>query len=316
MDPDAAVAELAARQHNLVTRAQARGLGLSDLMIRRRIRTGRWRRVRRGVLAVGGAPPTFEQAVMSAVLAGGDTAAASHGTAAFLWGLLSRPPDQIEITTVLERQVRIEGVRAHRTGILHELDRTTVRGIPVTSVARTIVDLSMRCDARGLARLFDDGLRRGLVSHVGLYRCVERLPLAPGRSPDRIHALLAKRIPGYDPGDSDLETDAWEILVASGLAEPVREHRVSINGHRYRIDLAYPEQRIAIELDGYDSHRTRTAFDDDRARGNELVLAGWTLLRFTSNTPPAELVAAVREALSFVHEPAAERALLTKQIRR
>ncbi|MGQ0805198.1 MAG: endonuclease domain-containing protein [Actinomycetota bacterium] len=314
MDPDAAVLLLAARQHNLVTRAQARGLGFSDLMIRWRVRTGRWRRLRRGVLAVGGAPPTFEQAVMSAVLAGGETAAASHATAAFLWGLPIDAPDRIEITTVLERRVRIEGVRAHRTGILHEYDRRVRRGIPIASVARTIVDLSMRVDAKGLARLFDAGLRRGLVSHVGLYRTVERLRLAPGRSPDRIHALLAKRLPGYDAGDSDLERDAWEALVGSGLPEPVRQHRVTVNGRRYKIDLAYPEQRIAIELDGYDSHRTRNAFDNDRARGNELVLAGWTLLRFTSNTPPEGLVAAVDEALSsFGREAAAERALVTKQ---
>jgi very-short-patch-repair endonuclease len=306
MDPDAAILELAARQHSLVTRTQARRLGFSDLMIRRRVRMGRWRRVRRGVVAVGGAAPTWEQAVMGAVLAGGETAAASHSTAAVLWGLPVAPSDRIEITTVLERQARFEGVLAHRTGILHEEDVTTHRGIPVTSVARMVVDLSMRVDAAGLARLFDEGLRRGLVSHTRLVRCVERLRLAPGRSPDRVQALLAKRVPGSDVSDSDLEQEAWDALVGAGLPPPVRQHPVAINDRRYRIDLAYPAQRIAIELDGYDVHRTRSAFDSDRARGNDLVLDGWTLLRFTSNTPPEELVAAARRAISlFGHEPAA-----------
>jgi hypothetical protein len=298
MDPDATVARLAARQHNLVTRVQAHRAGFTDEMIHRRLRTGRWRHVRRAVYAVGGAPPTFEQAVMSAVLAAGETAAASHVTAAQLWGLPIEPGDRIEITTVIERQVRLDGVVAHRSGLLEEADRRVVRGIPTTSVARTVVDLSMRFDAKHLARLFDEGLRHGLVSHAELHRCVERLPLAPGRSPDRVHALLAKRIPGYDPGDSDLETDAYETIVAAGLSAPVRQHWVTIDGHRYRIDLAYPREQIAIELDGFDSHRTRSDFDHDRARGNDLVLQGWTLLRFTSNTTPEELVAAVRTALA------------------
>lgn len=314
MDADAVVARLAARQHNLVTRAQAHRTGFTDSMIRRRIRTGRWERTRRGVYAVGGAPPTFEQTVMGAVLAAGETAAASHATAAVLWRLPIDPPDRIELTTVLERQVRLEGVVAHRSGILADADRRVVHGIPVASVARTVVDLSMRLDGKGLARLFDEGHRRGLVSHAALHRCVERLPLAPGRSPDRVHALLAKRVPGYDADDSDLETEANEALIAAGLPAPVRQHRVVVNGDRYRIDLAYPRERIAIELDGYDSHRTRSDFDHDRARGNQLVLAGWTLLRFTSNTPPAELVAAVAAALAaFVHGPAVEPVLLHKQ---
>ncbi|HEX6312331.1 MAG TPA: type IV toxin-antitoxin system AbiEi family antitoxin domain-containing protein [Acidimicrobiia bacterium] len=297
MDADAAAAALAARQHNLVTRWQAHGAGFSDDMIRRRVRTGRWRRTRRGVYAVGGAPPTFEQAVMGAVLAAGGSAAASHATAAVLWGLPVEAPGHIEITTVIEQQVRLEGVVAHRTGVIDESDRRILRRIPVASVARTVVDLSMRLDAPGLARLFDEGLRRGLVSHAGLHRCVERLGLAPGRSPDRVHALLAKRIRGYDAGDSALETDAFDTLIAAGVPAPARRHPVSINGHRYRIDLAYARERIAIELDGYDFHRTRSDFDADRARGNELVLAGWTLLRFTSNTDPADLVAAVSRAL-------------------
>jgi very-short-patch-repair endonuclease len=298
MDSDAAVAAIAARQHNLVTRVQARRAGLTDEMIHRRVRIGRWRRTRRGVYAVGGAPPSFEQAVLGAVLAGGESAAASHATAAVLWGLPFENPDRIEITTMLERHVRLVGVVAHRTGILEDADRRVVRGIPVASVARTVVDLSMRVDPPALARLFDEGLRRRLVSHAALFRCVERLRLAPGRSPDRVHALLAKRIPGYDVGDSHLETASFDALVAAGLPAPVCQHRVQVNGNRYHIDLAYVNERIAIELDGYDSHRTRSDFDHDRVRGNDLVLAGWVLLRFTSNTPPEELVAAVRNALA------------------
>ncbi len=300
MDRDAAASQLAARQHNLVTRAQAHRLGITDDMIDSRLRTRRWSRMRRAVYAVGGMTPTFEQGVMAAVLTGGSTAMASHATAAMLWDLPVEPAERIEITTIATRQVRIEGVIGHRTVVLDERDQRVTRGIPTTSVARVVVDLSMRLDAKALARLFDEGLRRGLVSLRALHACVEGLGLAPGRSPDRVHALLAKRIPGYDPGESDLETEAWEWIVAAGLPAPVRQHWVRLEGRRYRLDLAYPELRIGIELDGFDTHRTRTAFDYDRDRNNDLTLAGWIILHFTSNTKREELVGAVGRAITSV----------------
>ena len=84
------------------------------------------------------------------------------------------------------------------------------------------------------------------------------------------------------------------VLVAAGLPAPAQQHRVRLGGRSFRIDLAYVDSKLAIELDGWDVHRTRTAFDDDRARANLLVAHGWTLLRFTSRSPDAEIVAFVQ----------------------
>ena len=106
--------------------------------------------------------------------------------------------------------------------------------------------------------------------------------------------LLGERLPGYDPGDSDLETRVLRLLVASGFLPPVQQHRLRLGSRTIRIDLAYPEDRLAIELDGWDHHRTRTAFDDDRARANLLVASGWSVVRFTSRSSDAEIIACTR----------------------
>ena len=87
------------------------------------------------------------------------------------------------------------------------------------------------------------------------------------------------------------------VLVAAGLTAPVQQHRVRIGGRTFRVDLAYVGIKLAIELDGWEFHGSRSAFDDDRARANALVAAGWTVLRFTSRSTDAEIVACVRAAL-------------------
>jgi very-short-patch-repair endonuclease len=87
-------------------------------------------------------------------------------------------------------------------------------------------------------------------------------------------------------------------MVAAGLPEPTQQHRVRVGNRRYYIDLAYPDLKLAIEIDGWDGHRTRSAFDDDRARANDLVVAGWRLLRFTSHTTNEQAVVLVADALA------------------
>jgi very-short-patch-repair endonuclease len=262
--------------------------------------------VRDGVFAIAGTRPTWAQSVLAAVLAAGDTAAASHFTAATLWELDTEQRERLEITTAIERQTRLGGVLAHRTGILPEHDRTVHREIPVATMARTIMDLSSSLDPKRLGRLVDEALRRRLMTLTALHACASRLTApAPGRRPQVVQALLAARVPGYDPGDSDLETRCCDALREAGLPLPIRQHPVKIGGNRYRIDLAYPCERIAVELDGFDFHRSRTSFDADRARGNALVLAGWQLLRFTSHSTAAEMVSAIVAAFpTFVRERA------------
>lgn len=280
--------QIARRQHALITFDQALAAGLSHCQVRHRIRSGEWCTVRPGVYAVSGAPPTWFQSVAAVSLAAAP-AWASHDTAGALWALPGVADDVIHVVTPLHRQVRLAGVRGHRSGALFSADVTTIHRIPVTAPARTLVDLSARLSRRRLSTAVDDALRRRILTLESLERCVARLAGAPGRRPAAVHELLAERRPGYDPGESDLETHVLRVIVAHGFPPPVQQHRVRVGGRRLRIDLAYPARRLGIELDGWEFHRSRTAFDDDRTRANLLVAHGWTLVRFTSRSSEAEI---------------------------
>ena len=200
----------------------------------------------------------------------------------------------LHVVTDLGRHIRLDGVMGHRSGALFGADLARHLGIPVTSPARTIVDLSGQLRYRELGVAVDHALRRCIMRLDALQRCVGRLGEAPGRRPALLHELLAERLPGYDPGDSDLETRVLRVLVAAGFPPPVQQHRIRAGGRTFRIDLAYPDRKLGIELDGWEFHRTRTAFDEDRARANLLLARGWSIVRFTSRSTDDEIVAVVR----------------------
>jgi very-short-patch-repair endonuclease len=288
---------IAVAQHSLITLDQAQAAGLTAAQIRHKVRSGEWVVARRRVYAVAGAPATWAQAVAAAAFSLQPRAWASHETAGRLWGFVVPDCDALDLLVDLERRVKMAGVRSHRSGALFTADVTHHLRIPITTPERTLVDLSASVPVSTLAKMVDDGLRRRLVRLGRLSSCVSRLAKSPGRRPAVIQDLLAERLPGYDPGDSDLETRVLRALVAAGLVPPVQQHRVRLGKRTFRIDLAYPVAKLAIELDGWEFHSSRTAFDDDRARANALVAAGWTLLRFTSRSTDAEIVACVRAAL-------------------
>jgi very-short-patch-repair endonuclease len=168
-----------------------------------------------------------------------------------------------------------------------------------------IVDMSGSLSARELGPVLDDQLRAGMNLRA-LQRCIGRLPPAPGRRPSVIHSLLGARLPGYDPGDSDLETKVLSWLTGAGLSPPRQQFRVRINGKTYKLDLAYADEFVGMETDGWDRHRSRTAFDYDRERANDLAVAGWLLLRFTSHSTREDVVNQVTAARGrFGQRPAA-----------
>jgi very-short-patch-repair endonuclease len=295
---DAAIGRFAERQLGLITHEQALAFACSRRQIQHRVERGVWERVRPRVYLIVGSPRSWTQTVLSAVLSSGEGAVASHRTAARLWRLPIGVGDSIEVSIPIERRVRIRGVTAHRSGVWHELDISHVSGVPTTTPARRLCDISSTLGVDALGRALDEGLRRGIVSLSAMHAVARRFAwISPGRSPKAMTAVLTTRIPGYDPGDSDLETDVWDALVQAGLPRPERLHRVRLDGRVLTVDLAYPAQHVAIEVDGFSAHGTRTAFDIDRIRQNALVLAGWTVLRFTSRSTLDEIVATVRTAL-------------------
>jgi hypothetical protein len=286
---------IAARQHGLITLDQLLGEGVTPAQLRRQIRTGGLVRVRRGVYRLNGVPVTWAQGVLAAVLASGIGAVASHATAGELWALKAvRRDGSVHITS--RRQVRLEGVRSHVLTLGAD-DQRTCHGIGVTSVERTLFDLAATLGVSELGQCVDDALRRRLMSLERLRQLVEQCPQGGRRRVIPVRVLLADRSDGYDPGGSDWERSMdrqWDKL---GLPPAVRQHPVTVNGHRFVLDRALPDLKIGVEWNGFATHGTRSAFDYDSDRRADLTAAGWHMVDFTSRSDLARVVAAVRGAI-------------------
>jgi hypothetical protein len=291
----------------LITADQAIAAGLTYDQVRGLCQRGIWTTEREGVYAPAGAPPTAERAVLAVVLAADGPAWASHETAGWLWPLRGiQQPDKIELLRPLGHHMRLDGVVGHRSGSLFSADLTTTRRVPVTSPERTVVELSGRLSALELGRVVDDGIRRRLLTLDRLRRCTARLDTGPGRRLSVVRAVLAERLPGYDPGDSDLETRVLRTIVGAGLPPPVQQHRVRVRGKTYKLDLAYPDGRAGFELDSWKYHGQFSPFTDDRTRRNFLELAGWTIYQFTDSHSDAHILDVVSSVLgACAQSPAA-----------
>jgi hypothetical protein len=257
------------------------------------------------VYLVNGAPESWEQTVLAVVLASGPEAVASHVTAGVLWGL---PNLQHEVTfhvsTPRPRRVRQPGVRVHRTLRFLAVEHGLHHRIRVTSLARTLVDLSGSMSVAQLGIATDFARRERNLRLVDLQRCVAGLAPGPGRRPTRVHSVLRARLEHHDETDSGLEMRVLRAIVGAGLPEPAQQHHVQIGDRRRRLDLAYPDLKLAIEIDGWAHHAPRSAFDADRARENELEIIGWDRLHFTSaftDRQVGETVAAKLVALGHKH---------------
>lgn len=208
-------------------------------------------------------------------------APASHRSAAWLHGLLDDPPPRHELTGPPELGHHAEGIRLHRTDDLSARDVLTVDSIRCTTAVRTCIDLGARLGAEDLEAVIERARHRRLIHLTPMITRFFQLA-RPGRDgTSTVRTVLRRLDPALEPAESDLETLLIQILRQRGVDAPVRQHRVSIGGKSFRIDLCYPDLRIAIESDGFAHHGHRAAFEDDRARQNLLVLDGWRVLRFT-----------------------------------
>jgi hypothetical protein len=284
-----------------------RDAALSEGAIKHRVRAGDLVRVRSRVYADPIAPESFEQRVLSGVLAAGPTAFASHATAARLWRFGDFSADeQLEVTTVLEHQPRVARVRMHRSGLLVANDLRTVSRIPTASAARTVVDLSGRMSNSALGRLLDDALRVRVTTLAEVAAAAARLPRAPGRAPKRLQTVLRQRT---GESESHLEDFVLAAIRRYRLPEPVLQHEIEVSGRRRRVDLCYVEAMLALEAQGFEYHRLRSRFDDDALRGNELQLAGFRVLEFTAAFDDWTIARQVASALGL----AAAHPLLPRQ---
>lgn len=272
------VAVLAGRQHGVVTRAQLLVIGLSRSAIDRRLHAGRLHALHRGVFAVGHAKVAAEGRLLAATFAAGEGSAISHATAADLHGL--RPSTSPSIHVVSPRNVPTRpGIVGHRSRDLPADEITVVRGIPVVSVARTLVQLASTVDGRSLARAW----RRAVEMRTLDARQLAR-QLDVGRPGSvAIRRLLAEAADGGLDGTvrSELELLFVELVAAAGLAIPRLNVPLELRGRTYEVDALWSEARLVVEVDGWSVHSGRQAFEADRRRDAELVRSGYRVVRFT-----------------------------------
>jgi very-short-patch-repair endonuclease len=268
---DRAIGGLAERQHGVVSRAQLSELGLGDGAIEHRMRLGRLRPVHRGVYTIGHRLLTQDGRWMAAVLTYGPHAVLSHRAAAALWGM--RGGARVEVTLPGGRRGR-DGIQVHRS-VLPADERTTHRGIPTTTVPRTLLDLSAVVTKRHLRGALREAEHLRLSDPLSLHDLIARNPHRPGLK--AIKALLAEASVGARIIRSELEERFQDFLVRAGL--PLPQTNVVIEG--YEVDCVWREQRLIVELDGHASHSPTHAFELDRARDRRLEAAGWRVIRIT-----------------------------------
>ncbi len=294
------IAATAARQHGVVNRLQCLAAGLTEHALQHRLETGSLIRVLPGVYRVAGAPRTWRQALMAALLWAGPGAVVSHRAAAAIWHAPGFEEGKVEIQAVRGFRRR-SGIDCHRTRSLPAKDIAEIDSLRVTTPARTVVDLAAFVSRKVLEGALDDFLRRRLVTLEAVAEAMDVLGTKGRKGMAALKAALTVRFGQGGPSHSAMERRLYEVLVAAGLPRPRKQHKVWRNGKLFaQFDCAYVRAMIGIEADSYKWHGTRGDWDGDRARDRILRLMGWKVLRFSWEEiyfHPEYVVAEVRAAL-------------------
>lgn len=285
------IRELAVRQHGVATRQQLMAAGVGPHRVDGMLASGRLSCAHRGVYQTSPLP-TLHGRAMAAVLAGGSGALASHGTAALVHGIPDPgiPAVPVHIVVPRSRHPRLKSVVIHRVRDLHAADSAVVDGVPITTVARTLLDLTTVITRRELEQAVAASLRLRLVTKVELRDATVAHPQHRG-SP-----ALARLVEG--DGDplftrSKAEEKLLHLIRAARLPAP--EMNVRVLG--YEADFLWRQERIVAEVDGFAFHGSARAFGADRKRDADLTASGYRVLRFTwADVTRATTATAVRIA--------------------
>jgi very-short-patch-repair endonuclease len=270
------VAAAAARQWGVLSIRELRAYGLSDKAVAARVRRGSLHPLYRGVYAVGHRGLALEGRFLAAVKACGPGTVLSHFSAGALWGLVRWDDRYPEVTVPAGRTPRHRRLRAHQSSALGPDDTTRRHNIPVTTPARTLVDLSSVLPYKPLRRATREGHALGLVTLRQLTDALDRL--APRRGSANLRKIVATGIP---PTRSELEDAVLDLIARGGLQPPDVNKPIIVDGRRVVPDFRWPAQRLVVEADGAAWHDHRLAREDDVERQAILEAAGERVVRVT-----------------------------------
>jgi len=276
--PDRSILELAARQHGCVSLEQVRACGLSGDQLDRRVRSGRLARLGARVFAVGGAPPSWEQQLVAALLDLGPSAVVSHRTAAALHGFDGYECCPVELTLPRSGRGVTGPWTVHTTRQLELIDRVQVGGLPATSASRTIIDLAATATIPELERAIDSAVRDGSSSPAFLARRLHDL-----RGRGRRGVVLLDQLLVDSGGHSDLERRFLALVRSAGLPRPTCQRVFRRDGATLaRVDFTFEPRPVIVEVSGRRGHSSDAERARDAQRRNELQHLGFVVLEFTN----------------------------------
>lgn len=292
-----AIGELAAKQWGIVARRQLIATGLSERLVDARAARGELLRLHRGVYAVGHQRLRREGIWLAAVLAV-PRGALSHRDAACLHGLRQANHAKVDVSTPGRGRLDEQGITVHRTRTLDAADLTTVSGIPVTTIARTLVDLAGTVPPDYLAKAIREAEHQRTLDTRAIEATLQRTRGRRGSG----HATLTQALAEHASLATTLTDSALEV----SFQRLIRDHHLpkpqtNVFIQDMRVDACWSEAHLVVELDGYAYHSDREAFQRDRERDIRLQLAGYVVLRFTHHDVtrrPHDIAVAVRQALA------------------
>jgi very-short-patch-repair endonuclease/predicted transcriptional regulator of viral defense system len=298
---DYPISELARLQHGALARRQLNESGWSEAEIRWRLEAGRLHRIHAGVYSLAPRQLLSRQGRwMAAVLASGPDALLSHHTAAALWGIRGYSGGTIHVTTA-HKSTSTKRIRRHLSVVPSD-ERVVEEGIPVTSVHRTIFDLAPHEDVDAVVAMIKEAEYLNCWDLLSLPDLLERYPGKRGRRKVR---FALERLTEEPPGRtrSKLEERCAPFLRRHRLPLPRFNDWILLGPKRFQVDCHWPHLELIVELDGWEGHHTRPAFQDDRARDRALRVAGYSVIRLTwtqLNSEPGQVAADLRQLLGRV----------------
>lgn len=289
------------RRFTVVSRDMVLAAGGTDDMIATRVRKGWWTRLHAGVYRIGPRSDQWLERLRSAVLAAGDGALVSHRAAWVLWGLDGIDVRLVELTVPYEHAPIPGSVIRHRTR--RPMDPTTLQGLPVTSVERTLLDTAPMLPEPVLAKGLDSALRLGLTNPISVRRMINEKGGRGVRGGAKLEKVLADLEHSGSTG-SPAELGLLRLMRRHGIPQPTLQWEVfGVSGQRYRVDFGWPDSLKGVEVDGALVHASAAALERDLKRQNDLLQAGIELCRFTGRQvqrDPEGVIAEIRRFLALL----------------